>query len=193
MDGTFKPKNLDIDFLNSFDEFCHFSSFEILDNEEKVITAFVCQINNIQKLRENWMNIIDYISNDYLSNVASEFEIWNSYVLFLCEEKIPKELLYTIENDKFSVRKIVERIKSQLDESKIIQLLNRKILFTHIDYPVNEQENQTGISIRPPSLSAISQNLIDAKIPLGQRTEESKSGRDKWLLNKLEEITTNEN
>lgn len=191
MDGTFKPKNLAMDFLNIFGEFGHFSSFDLSDGE-KLITAFVCQINNIQNLRENWMNIIDSISHDYLSDVASEFEIWNSYVLFLCEEEIPKELLYTIENDKFSVRKIVGRIKSQLDESEIIQLLNRKILFTHIDYQVNEDKNKTEISIKKPSLSVISQNLIDAKIPVAQRNPESKSGRDEWLLNQLEEIMTNE-
>lgn len=181
MDMQFKTKMLDIGFLDEFSAGWEFAVCEVLADSSNPITVFSCQTQNIAILERDWLEITDYINSDYLADVESEFERWNSYLLFTCTEKVPKSLQYDIENDKFSMRKIVEHCPgSILGKPELIKLLNRKILSTDINYQELISNTATSNSISVPDLSDLSLSLSKEKITSGF-DKKAKEARSKWI------------
>jgi len=193
MDKQFKTKNLDIGFLDEFLDNWTLTVFEVLTDRSNPITVFSCQTQEVAILERDWLEITDYINSDYLAEVKNEFERWNSYVLFASTEKVPKSLQYDIENDKFSMRKIVAHSpESILDKSGLIKLLNRKILSTDINYQKLVSNTATSNSISVPDLSDLSISLSKEKITSGA-DKEAKEARSKWIESELARCESYEN
>lgn len=132
IDHNFNTKSFfDIDGV----EFILYTA-EIYKKEK--INVFCCLSESEFVLEKSWEEITDFINHDYLCKIASDFERWNSYLLFYNYEGVSRELQYLIENDKFAIRKVVfnANLKSEnIDtiESKISTWLNQKILLSGIN------------------------------------------------------------
>lgn len=95
---------------------------------ESYISCFYLKSRNENELRENWQYISSSIAALYQAHLTDDYSTWNIYLLLACEESISRNLQYKIENDKFSMRKIVHSDVKNADEKKIMELLNNEIL-----------------------------------------------------------------
>ncbi|MCD9464534.1 hypothetical protein CJF25_16340 [Photobacterium phosphoreum] len=182
MSLIFEKKDLDLSFFPAWDDI-EFSVYKLQINESEVITAFFCIVNSEESLDRIWLETADYINHEYLSRNITDFERWNSYLLFVCGEKVSKSLQYEIENDKFAIRKIVVKkntnwIESSTEQSRI-SILNEKVLLSHITLPLKSDSKKNEIKL--PSLSVFGLSVIDEKIPSEPRKVDSKKARDKWI------------
>lgn len=191
----FQLKNLNLEFLSDFSGNWQFSVYETsIGNINNSITAFCAKTSGKTSLRKDWLAVTDAINNGYLTNVDSDFEHWNSYLLFIVDEKILKSdgLQFEIENDKFYMRKIVEyNIQNNIDGHQIINILNRKILSADINFQVSEYPDQKINIDSPAKPELIYQSLIDKKIPV-DTTISAKGKRHDWLANELNRIKNHE-
>lgn len=83
---------------------------------------------NAEELKNDWVRITNLIAIHYQSNLNSDFERWNLYLFFILPKdvNIPDDLKYTIENNTFSSRKIVEDA-SLSTEALIKKHVNNKL------------------------------------------------------------------
>lgn len=88
-------------------------------------------LNNVNSLIINnmWDVVSARIATEFQSQLDSEIEMYNIYLIFLTTEHISKEIKYKIEQDKYSCRKLVEdRITTvEFSEVFISSLIKRKI------------------------------------------------------------------
>lgn len=64
---------------------------------------------NEKFLLENWKSITNSIAMNYQNHLETSFEKWNVYLFFLMSRNLDElNLKYTIENNTFSSRKIIE-------------------------------------------------------------------------------------
>jgi len=84
--------------------------------EGKVHAVFV-EIDEELYLKDNWIAITNTIALHFQSKFKEDFERWNLYLFFLLPKslKIKDELKYTIENDTFSSRKIIDVAEASID------------------------------------------------------------------------------
>lgn len=184
----FQVSNLDLTFLeNDFFE-CEFQCFDMHITSDDFITAFTCIANNNKILDSNWEQISSLICAEYQTKLYDEFSRWNIYLVFLSSQPVENKIKYEIENDKFAVRKIViDNLKDKLDDNKIIELLNERILSSDIslDGKTVSSDNQKF------QLSTLTSRLLSLNLPLGN-TNEDKQKRSAWLDNELARIKTHE-
>jgi hypothetical protein len=196
MTKGFQLKTLDLNFLTEYSEFWQFSVYEIhMGDKGDCITAFCANTTNKDTLERDWQEVTDCINNEYLTGVDSDFEHWNSYLLFIVDEKIIKSdgLLFQIENDKFYMRKIVEHnVQGDISEDQIITMLDRKILSAGISYPVIAQPDQVSNNRMLAKPELIYQESLIAIEMLVDMTNAAKTQRQKWLVNELERVKKNE-
>lgn len=180
MELTFEKNDIDLSFLPTHEGITN-SSYVIFFNEASRLTVFCCTVSGDPLLRENWRKVSDCISHDYLTAVDSDFEYWNSYLVFICSVEVPIALKYEIENDKLYMRKLVEKKPISWDdatpEKAIIEILNRRLLLSHIDLSGYKNED-TPVS---PLLSKWGQSVVDKKVPSDPRREVSKKARRVWI------------
>ena len=106
-------KDLLVDkFLAAFKQ--EFTSATVLvqkvdTGDSQIHSVFVGNLDE-EELKNQWMRITNFIAIQYQSNLNSDFERWNLYLFFLLPDEIPvsDNLKYTIENNTFSSRKIIE-------------------------------------------------------------------------------------
>jgi hypothetical protein len=90
------------------------------------INCFVCSGNTNVTLLKYWSQITSCIATEFQAKLNNKYLAWNIYLVFLCTETIDKTLKYKIENDKFSMRKLV--IDNPHIQNDIDKLLNNEIL-----------------------------------------------------------------
>lgn len=74
-------------------------------------------------LSNNWQRITNSIALNYQNHLETNFEKWNIYLFFLLPNNIEDlNLKYTIENNTFSSRKIVENASLSIED-----LINKHI------------------------------------------------------------------
>jgi len=97
--------------------------------DSKRISAFVvCGLMESQ-LAELWEEINNRVAIDYQAGLSDDFSRWNVYLVFLVSGLISKQLRYTIENDKFALRKLMVFVPEvKVDDEFVIRLLNDEIL-----------------------------------------------------------------
>jgi hypothetical protein len=95
------------------------------------MNVFCCQVKTIDELVSEWRKISSFIAAKSITLSNPDFTRWNSYLVYFCEEPVPRALKYEIENDKFASRKMVEGPRDGGDES-IIEFLNQELLLSHI-------------------------------------------------------------
>lgn len=86
--------------------------------------------SDYENLKLKWENVSSAVSMCYQADIKdeNEFEKWNLYIIYVCYDKVDKELKAKIENNKFSSRKIVE--DNQID--KLTDEVVNKLIIKHI-------------------------------------------------------------
>lgn len=155
----------DIDFLTtSFPEM----KFTLLDTGTAgSISCFVCWVDNENLLSYRWRHISSLIAADYQSALEDESAIWNIYLCFISSFQVNKKLKYEIENNKFSMRKIVVDGVVINKNKDIIQYLNNEILghdleisVTNLVDQVTDEKDKSDLQIQIEGLG---------EIPLGSK------------------------
>lgn len=183
MDLEFQANKMNIEFLPAF-EGMRYSLYTAFLNEKSKLTVFYCIADTINVLEENWKELTDCISHDYLTADVSEFERWNSYLFFISDEPVPKTLKYEIENDKFAMRKIVEQKpvdwEDKSPENALIKLLNHRLLLSHIDLSGYKADG----TLISPVMTKWGQNIVDQEVPFDNKVL-SKEARAAWIKENL--------
>jgi hypothetical protein len=160
--------------------------FEVDLRDGVPLCAFCCRVPTNKELGDKWKAINSSVSAYSLDNKKSEFERWNSYLVFICDEEVPKTLKYEIENDKFAMRKIVEQKPEDWDDNALnkalIEMLNRRLLLSHMDL----SKYKTKDTPDSPVLSNWGKSVVDQKVPSDPRSESSKEARSVWINEALE-------
>lgn len=80
-----------------------------------------CEFDNQIDLEKNWEEIVDNVAINIQAKMNKTIELYNIYLLFFIEN-INTELMYEIEQNKYSSRKIILEMKipESLDELKSI-------------------------------------------------------------------------
>lgn len=92
------------------------------------ISLFVVSCNDEIQLANTWERVSSLIGAYYQSNLKTEYERWNVYILYVIGIKIQQGLKYRIENDRFSSRKIVvDAYTKAIDDINIKLLIEEHI------------------------------------------------------------------
>ena len=97
-------KKSDLGFLSDEHENIKFHMLGS-DDDFSFISCIVCVSETAKEIIENWRSIQNMVAV-YHQN-SGGFNAWNMYLVFVCTESVVVWEKYEIENNKFSVRKIV--------------------------------------------------------------------------------------
>jgi hypothetical protein len=172
-----------LDFLSSdFPEL----QFKLLNSgDDDYISCFICKVEDTLILEQHWSHIASLIALNYQAKLNDELKVWNIYLVYILPIEVNNQLKYKIENDKFSMRKIILD-DYQLpfeDDANLIARLNSEILGHDIELKhssITMDDNKTEIQQHI-------ENLGD--IPLGNKDGDAES-RLKHI-NKLVDILVN--
>lgn len=89
-----------------------------MESSKGQIHCFFVKISDETLLSKKWREISNFIAIYFQNKLESEFERWNLYIFYILASEISNELKYSIENDKFSCRKIV--LENEDNRTKII-------------------------------------------------------------------------
>lgn len=184
MYNDFSAKRINCEFLPVLDGVKYFV-YEASRQNSATITVFCCIADTQMNIEDNkWLDIADCINHHYLTGEISEFEQWNSYLVFICGTEVEKSLKYQIENDKFYMRKFLEKKPKGWDdenpEMALIELLNNRLLLSHIN--IDQYKGEDFLS--SPLLSHWGKSIVDNGILSGTSID-SKSKRSMWIENAL--------
>jgi hypothetical protein len=123
-----------LDFLRS--NFPQMQFMLLNAGNSEYISCFVCKVDKEDTLAQHWSHIASLIAANYQAQLDDELAIWNIYLVFVLAGQIDKPLKYQIENDKFSMRKIIldDYQWPFENEGKLIELLNNEILGHDIEF-----------------------------------------------------------
>jgi len=188
MSNKFKIIESDFVEVQSFFKNWRFSCFKATIGKQSIqsITVFCCQTENLNYLKQEWKKINNVISATYVAKNESPFERWNTYLLFVCTDqgKIPRSTHYEIENNKFSMRKMVIQKQAILKDDEVAAILNQKVLSSGIKLIKEVSEK-----LESPQLSEITKRLLSADI----NTKNASDSRKAWLASELNRVSNNEN
>lgn len=100
---------------------------------ESYISCFFFRAPDEEKIKENWLNISSSIAALYQTRLPDDYSVWNIYFILICAGSVSRDLQYKIENDKFSMRKIVRSNCTITDNSDAIALINDEILGSSLE------------------------------------------------------------
>jgi hypothetical protein len=152
------------------------------DDRLSFISCIVCVCETANVMIENWQSIQNMVA--VYHQQSGEFEAWNMYLAFASLESIPVWEKYEIENNKFSVRKIV------LDDLQQTSNLNQLII---------ELENQllgADLTLETQKFQ-VKDNLLSLEnyyrgAPLDSKSE-SREKRALMIDKLIESLNNNEN
>lgn len=108
-----------------------------IDNSNNYrINIICCEFKDKSALKENWRGIIDNIAFYIQTKLEKLIELYNLYVIFFIED-IDKELIYCIEQDRYSSRKIVLTQKMPKDDEILIKLIKDRLFKVYVE-EINE-------------------------------------------------------
>lgn len=83
-----------------------------------VAHALFVYLKNENEIIKNWTQITNNVALHYQKKLTNDFDKWNLYLFFLVEDpsKLSNEIKYSIENNTFSSRKIIESNATSLSE-----------------------------------------------------------------------------
>ncbi|MEQ8475373.1 ABC-three component system middle component 1 [Fulvivirga sp.] len=122
-------------FKNDFPETTIENS--IVELEKGRAHCLFLKIPDEKFLHENWKGITNSIALNYQTHLETSFEKWNIYLFFLMSKELEElNLKYTIENNTFSSRKILE------DASLSAEVLIKK--HVNNELTIKEDTNRSG-------------------------------------------------
>lgn len=92
------------------------------------INCFVCNVENENTLISSWKDITGLIAGFFQSALDDELSIWNIYLIFCANFEVQESLKYEIENNRFSMRKMVTSETSWDAGCGIDEFINQEIL-----------------------------------------------------------------
>jgi hypothetical protein len=173
----------DIDFLSKQYEGIDFTLLDS-NNEETLISCFICKIDNVSNLEKNWEKIASMIAVSYQSELKNEFAAWNIYLSFVSDFKVPIKLKYEIENDTYFMRKMIVDDTSISSQSDLIEYFNNEIL----GYDLVLSKSPTAMSLQLYPRTAMRYALESlGEIPSGYKDESRAARLDKvrMLMDKV--------
>jgi hypothetical protein len=96
-----------------------------------VDNIFLCilSVNSEAKLKELWDILNSVISSELSKCFRNDFQMWNFYLFYCCEDEVQIELKYEIVNDKFSSRKVViDKFTKKIDAQVIKDVISEYII-----------------------------------------------------------------
>lgn len=149
----------------------------------ETISVFALSFNTSKELAENWEKINLAVAGYYQAELddAADFQRWNIYIFYLCQEPVAVGLKYKIQNDKFSSRKIVvEEYNRKLTKKGIDELIAGHI--TNTDLIAESREQSRSNKQKYFSDSVVWKNISHISLP----GDKDVAALDR-LLNKIEE------
>jgi len=125
-------------------------SLRVLHFEEKIknnnkkeyaLNIICCAFNNEKDLNDYWKVIVDNVAIHVQSKLESIIELYNVYIIFFIEE-INEQLLYKIEQDKYSSRKIVIKKAMPMSEEELKDIISKRLFY----FDIEKSENDFSIS-----------------------------------------------
>lgn len=124
-------------------------SDNILDKECKIIymkksvkNYFIhiicCRFSSVEALRENWRELVSNVSEVIQKRLKELIEIYNIYIVFF-QPNIEEVLLFDIEQNKYSSRKLVISKEMPKDKIELEQIVNSKLFDLKIERDDKEQ------------------------------------------------------
>lgn len=102
------------------------------------VYIFTMVLKDQDELTEHWKEISGDIAIHFQGELESDIEIWNIYILFLVQGSIDSETRYSIEQNKYSSRKLViENVKSPVDNEYIENIVNEKLFNVNVESDIN--------------------------------------------------------
>lgn len=155
---------------------------------EANLYVFFLSFKDEKDALELWRKVSTAIAIYFQSKIDDSFGKWNTYIFYLIDSSINRDLKYKIENDTFSSRKVViDNFKKEINDSELMLLLNKHILSS--DISLNEEtDSSDNLEFQP---SELTDRLFSSNLPLGN-TNEDKQMRSAWLDSELARIKNHE-
>lgn len=97
------------------------------------IHIICCNFSNEGTLRENWRELVNNVSEIIQKGLQKLIEIYNVYIIFFQKNIEDDALIYEIEQNKYSSRKIVMKQEFPADKEKLVKIINSKLFGLKIE------------------------------------------------------------
>lgn len=96
------------------------------------IHIICCTFSNEETLRENWRELVNNVSEVIQKSLQKLIERYNVYIVFF-QTNIDDTLIYEIEQNKYSSRKIVIKQEFPADKKQLVEIINSKLFDLSIE------------------------------------------------------------
>ncbi len=127
--------NYDLSFLSQ--EFPDFTFQLFQSHPATYINCFVCNVTDESKLLSQWRDVTGVIAGDFQSRLEDEFSVWNIYLIFCTSFEVSNITKYEIENNRFSMRKLVTSQCLWEHGCDIEKFINNEILCSDLELSNN--------------------------------------------------------
>ena len=120
----------------------HFAE-QIRNNNRKeyALNIICCAFDDEKDLNDYWKIIVDNVALHIQSKLENIIELYNVYIIFFIE-KINEQLVYKIEQDKYSSRKIVIKKAMPMFEEESKDIVSKRLFY----FDIEKLENDFSIS-----------------------------------------------
>ncbi|MFL9172491.1 ABC-three component system middle component 1 [Escherichia coli] len=151
-------KEFDLEFLKSRFSDADFYFF-VSNDDSSYISCVACYCESANYVVANWTAVQNYLSAYY--QPKDELALWNIYLVFFCSEKLPIWDKYLIDNDKYSVRKlIIDGLTTLPSISETVTFLNNHLLGADLELTEIEEKKEIELSL----IEYISGTPLDSKV-----------------------------
>ena len=106
--------------------------------EDYFIHIICCQFTDVESLKMNWKELVNNVSEVVQKRLNDLIEIYNVYIVFF-QPQVEDSVVYNIEQNKYSSRKIVLRKEMPDDKTKLEQIISSKLFDLKIEKENSEQ------------------------------------------------------
>lgn len=111
------------------------------NKKEYVLNIICCAFDNEKDLNDYWKVIVDNVAFHVQSKLENIIELYNVYIIFFVEE-INEQLVYKIEQDKYSARKIIIKKAMPIYEEELKDIVSKRLFY----FDIEKSENNFSIS-----------------------------------------------
>ena len=97
-----------------------------------------CQFSDLESLERNWKELVNNVSEVVQKKLQDLIEIYNVYIVFF-QPQVKESLIYNIEQNKYSSRKVVLKKELPDDKEKLEQIISSKLFDLEIEIENNDK------------------------------------------------------
>lgn len=119
-----------LEFLNETERVEKYRDFRCFIKKENKfnIYIFTTIYEDTDELDKNWRKLSNDLAWFFQANLEKDIERWNLYIIYFVRNEVDKNLQYTIEQDKYSTRKIViDEFCEEDDIIKVKEMISDKL------------------------------------------------------------------